>query len=149
MPFREPLALRLGDTARAMSEENVEIMRAVIDAFSRRDVEALTALLATDVEIVPIRAALEGTVYSGPDAVAEWYGAVDESWEELTAKIDEMRDGGDSVLGFGRLQGRGRESGAPIDIEAASVAHFRNGLITRLRIFTNRSEALEAAGLSE
>jgi ketosteroid isomerase-like protein len=132
-----------------MSEENVESMRAVIDAFNRRGVEALTALLAAEAEIVPIRAALEDTVYHGPDAVAEWYGAVDESWEELMVEFEGARDGGDLVVGLGRLRGRGRESGAPIDIEAASVAHFRDGLITKLQFFTNRAEALEAAGLSE
>ena len=132
-----------------MSQENVKSMRAVIDAFSRRDIGALTALLATEVEIVPIRAVLEHTVYRGPDAVAEWYGAVDESWKGLTVEIEELRDGGDWVLAFGRLHGRGRESGAPIDIEAAAVAHFRDGLITKLQTFTNRAEGLSAAGLSE
>jgi len=132
-----------------MSQENVETLRAVIDAFNRRDVEALMALLARDAEIVPIRAALEDTVYRGPDAVAEWYTAVDESWEELTAEIEGARAGGDWVLGFGRLRGRGRESGAAIDVEGATVAHFRDGLITSLHNYTTRAEALEAAGLSE
>ena len=124
-------------------------MRAVIEAFNRRDVETLTAFLAEDAKIVPIRAALEDTVFRGPDAVAEWYAAVDESWEELTVEMQGARDGGDWVVGLGRLRGRGRESGAAIDIEAASVAHFRDGLITSLQNFTTRAAALEAAGLSE
>jgi uncharacterized protein len=132
-----------------MSEENVECMRAVIEAFNRRDVEALKALLVTDAEIVPIRAAMEGTVYRGPDAAEQWFAAIDESWEELRVEIEEARDGGDLVLGLGRIRGRGRESGAPIDVEAASVAYFRGGLITVLHNYTNRAEALEAAGLSE
>ena len=50
-----------------MSDENVEIMRAAIEAFNRRDGEGFGALLARDAEIVPVRAALEGTVYRGPD----------------------------------------------------------------------------------
>ena len=96
------------DTARAMSEENVERMRAALDAVNLRDVEALTALLAKDAEIVPMRAALEGTVFRGPDAVAQWYAALDESWEEMEGKIESVRDLGDRVLVLGRLQGRGR-----------------------------------------
>jgi ketosteroid isomerase-like protein len=132
-----------------MSEENVESTRAVIEAFNRRDVEALKALLITDAEIVPIRAAMEGTVYRGPDAAEQWFAAIDESWEELHVEIEEARDGGDRVLGLGRIRGRGRESGAPIDVEAASVAYFRDGLITTLHNYTNRADAFEAAGLSE
>jgi ketosteroid isomerase-like protein len=132
-----------------MSEENVDSMRAVIEAFNRRDVEALKALLAADAEIVPIRAAMEGTVYRGPDAAEQWFAAIDESWEELQVEIEQARDGGDRVLGLGRIRGRGRESGAPIDVEAASVAYIRGWLITVLHNYTNRAEALEAAGLSE
>jgi ketosteroid isomerase-like protein len=97
---------------------------------------------------VPIRAALEDTVFRGPDAAAEWYAAVDETWEELTVGIQEARDCGDRVVAFGPLRGRGRESGAAIDIEAAAVAHVRDGLITSLQFFTSPAAALEAAGLS-
>src|SRR3989442_2598797 len=128
-----------------MSQQNIASMRAAVEAFNRRDVEGLTALLAKDVEIVPIRAALEGTVYHGPDAVAEWYAAVDESWDELKVTIEEVRDGGERVLALGRIRGRGRESRAAIDVEAASVGRFRDGLITRLHNYTDRAEAGEAA----
>ncbi len=132
-----------------MSQENVESMRAAVDAGNRRDVEALTALLAKDAEIVPMRAALDGTVHRGPDAVAQWYAALDESWEGMEAEIESVRDLGDRVLALGRFRARGRESGAVLDVEAWSVAHFHNGLITRLQNFTDRADALEAAGLSE
>jgi ketosteroid isomerase-like protein len=133
-----------------MSEENVEGMRAVVEAFNRRDIEALKALLVADAEIVPVRAAMEGTVYRGPEAAEQWFAAVDESWEELHVEVEEMRDGGDRVLGLGRIHGQGRGSGAPIDVEAASVAYFGDdGLITTLHNYTSRADALEAAGLSE
>ena len=133
-----------------MSRERRETLGLVVDAFNRRDVEGLAALLANDAEIVPTRAALEATTaYRGPTAAAQWYAAVDESWDELVVEIDELRERGDRVLGFGRIRGRGRQSGAAIDVEAAAVARFRDGLITNLRIYTSRTEALEAAGLSE
>jgi ketosteroid isomerase-like protein len=132
-----------------MTQENVESMRAAVEAVNRRDVEALTALLAKDAEIVPIRAALEGTVFRGPDATAQWYAALDESWEGMEGELESVRDLGDRVLALGRFRGRGRGSGAALDVEAGSVAHFHDGLITRLQNFSSRAEALEAAGLSE
>ena len=132
-----------------MSQENVESMRGVIDAFNRRDVEALSALLAPDVEIVPIRAALEDIAYRGPDAASQWFAAVDEAWENLTVEHQEMRDAGGVVLARGRVRSHGRGSGAAIDVEGTAVAWFRDGLIQTMRIFTDRDRALEAAGLSE
>jgi ketosteroid isomerase-like protein len=132
-----------------MSQEHVEIVRGVIDAFNRRDVEALEALLASDAEIVPIRAALEGTVYRAPGAAKQWYTAVDDSWESMTVEVEEMRDGGNWVLALGRIRGYGRGSGAAVDVGAAALVRFRDGLVTSLRTFTSRVEALEAAGLSE
>jgi len=47
-------------------------MRAAMAAFNRRDGEALGAVLAEDAEIVPVRAAVDGTVYRGPDAGAQY-----------------------------------------------------------------------------
>jgi ketosteroid isomerase-like protein len=63
-----------------MSQENVEAMRAAVDAFNRRDGNAFGELLAEDAEIVPVRAALEGTVYRGRDAGTEYCAAVEASW---------------------------------------------------------------------
>ena len=44
-----------------MSQENVERMRAAMEAFNRRDGAAFDNFLARDAEVVPVRAALEGT----------------------------------------------------------------------------------------
>jgi hypothetical protein len=54
-----------------MPLENVETMRAAIEAFNRRDSKSFGAFLAADAEIVPVRSALEGVVYRGPDAASE------------------------------------------------------------------------------
>ena len=80
---------RARDTAWAMSQENVEIVRTAIDAFNRRDAKTFAADLAQDAEIVPMRAALEGTVYRGPDAASQYCAAVDESWDNLRWEVEE------------------------------------------------------------
>ena len=131
-----------------MSQENVETMRAAMEAFNRRDGEGFGALLARDVEIVPVRAALEGTVYRGPDAAAQYCAAVDESWENLEWEVEETRDGGSWVLALGHIRGGGRGSGAVIDAKAGWVAHFRDGLITTFHTHADRAKALEAVGMS-
>ncbi len=132
-----------------MSEENVEVMRMALEAFNRRDGEGFGALLAGDAEIVPVRSALEGTVYRGRDAAAQYCAAVDTSWENLRWEVEEIRDGGDWVIALGRIRGRGRGSGAAIDAKGAWVAQFHEGLITRFQTYADRGEALKATGLAE
>ena len=132
-----------------MSVQKVELLREATDAFNRRDGAAFDALLARDAEIVPVRAALEGTVYRGNDAGSQYCAAVDETWESLHWEVEEVRDVGDAALALGHIRGRGQDSGAAIDTSAAWVAHFHGGLIARFRTYTDRGEALEAARLSE
>jgi ketosteroid isomerase-like protein len=132
-----------------MSQENVETMRAAIDAFNRRDGDGFGAVLANDAEIVPVRAALEGTVYRGPSAATQYCTAVEESWENLTWEVEEIKDGDSWVLALGRIQGRGRGSGAAIDAKGAWLARFRDGLVTNFRTYPDRRDALEAVGLAE
>jgi ketosteroid isomerase-like protein len=132
-----------------MSQENVTRLQTAVEAFNNRDGEQFDRLLAPDAEIVPVRAALEGTTYRGPDAGSQYVAAADESWDSLRWEVDELREVGESVLALGQIRGRGRETGATIDTSGGWVAQFRDGLITRFRTCTSRKAALKAAGLSE
>jgi ketosteroid isomerase-like protein len=50
---------------------------------------------------------------------------------------------------LGRLEGRGKSSGVPVDSSLGMVFDFRDGLISRIRGYLDHGEALEAAGLSD
>jgi len=132
-----------------MSQKNLDTMRAAIDAFNRRDGEGFDAHLAEDAKIVPVRSALEGTVYRGSDAATQYCIAVDASWENLVWEVEEMRDDESWVLALGRIRGRGRGSGAVIDARGAWLARFQDGLVTHFRTYPDRAEALRAVGLEE
>jgi ketosteroid isomerase-like protein len=132
-----------------MSQENVERMRGAMEAFNQRDGSAFDGFLARDAEIVPVRAAVEGTTYRGVDAGSQYCVAVNQSWENLGWDVEQIRDGEDWVLALGHIRGAGRDSGVAIDTRAGWLAHFSQGRITRFQTFTNRDDALEAAGLRE
>jgi ketosteroid isomerase-like protein len=132
-----------------MSQENVEIMRQVMEAFNRGDGKAFDRFLARDAEVVPVRAALEGTIYRGPDAGTQYCTAVDQSWENLRWEIEDVRDRGEQILVLGHIRGEGRDSGVAIDARGGWLAYVTDGRITRFQTFANRNEALKAAGLSE
>ena len=75
---------------------------------------------------------------------------LDETFAEFQlVEISEIRDLGERVLAFGRLQGRGLESAAEVESPVAYVIELKDGRITRVEDFFDPSEALEAAGLSE
>jgi len=60
----------------------------------------------------------------------------------------DFRDLGDRVLVFGRVYARG-EGGYITDSPTQWLWELKDGLIVSGRVFTNRAEALSAAGLDE
>jgi ketosteroid isomerase-like protein len=132
--------------------DKVEVVRRVFDAYNRRDVDGLFAELATpDFEYYPaITTALDGGAgYRGRDGVEQFAADTRENWEELQALPDEFRDLGDLVVVFGRLKGRGKASGAPVDTPTVNIFDFRGDRIWRSRVYLDRAEGLRVAGLSE
>jgi ketosteroid isomerase-like protein len=132
-----------------MSQENVDTLVAAIEAFNRRESDVLDQLLADDVEIVPVRAALEGTVYRGPHAGEQYCAAVDQTWEHLVWELEDTRAGVDGVLALGHIRGRGRDTGTPLDVQGGWLAQFRGGRIAKFQTYPDRAAALEAAGLRD
>jgi ketosteroid isomerase-like protein len=133
-----------------MSRENVEVVRTFHRAFNERDRASLTRLTRPDFEFVPILAVLEGRVYRGHPGLLEWIDELDQHWEIFELCPEEYHDLGDSVLCFGTWRARGRTSGVQLDDQpGAWLLQLRDGLLARSETFTDRAQALEAAGLSE
>src|SRR5690242_2116154 len=134
-----------------MPVDKVDVARRVVDAYNRRDVEGLFAELATsDFEWYPaIVRGLDGSVYRGRAGVERFNVDTSENWAELQSLPEEFRDLGDRVLILGRLKGRGKASGAPVDAPQAIVLDFRGDRIWRSRVYLDHAEGLRAAGLSE
>ena len=132
-----------------MSQENVEIVRRVFDAFNRRDIAAFLELLDPDVEWVPVLAVLEGSVYRGHADIRRWIKDLDTDWEFFEVYHEELRDLGDRVLVSGHWRARGRASGIEVENPGTYLYEIKGGKVASMRTFTDRVEALEAVGLSE
>ena len=131
-----------------MSEENVEVMRAVMDAFAGEDLPAFLPLMAPEIHFEPHLAGVEGG-YTGHDGVERFFADAFETFEIMEASYPDIRDLGDQVLVLGTLRLSARESGVQVENPLAIVARIREGLITHLKDYADRDQALEAAGLSE
>ena len=133
-----------------MSQENVERMRQALETFDRRDRLAWLALCAPDHEVFPISGWPDGDVIHGREASWDFYVGVVEAFEGLPSGDAEFVDAGaDKVLVHRRTQLRGTTSGANVEMDYWVVVTFRDGRMVRDEWFADRSEALEAAGLSE
>ena len=144
-----------------MSEENVELWRAVVeDAFfapgtNEFDAEAAISRMAElwdpevefDVSAVP---ALDiSGVYRGADAARRFWRGWLVAWQTVQFEYT-MVDAGDQVVMPFDMRMRGRSTGIEVPLgKVAWVATFKDRLVVHAKFFTSQSEALEAAGLSE
>jgi ketosteroid isomerase-like protein len=130
-----------------VSEGNVELARRALELFNGGDRDALAAVTAPNAEIVPMRAALEGTVFSGENSFAEFWEAMDETWEYTQIDAEEILDCGEQVLVVGRLRGRTKSTAVEVDSPMGWVLAFDGDKVASLRTYTDIAEAREAAGV--
>jgi len=132
-----------------MSQENVEVVRAMNAAFNRGDLDA-TFDYYESTAIWHSRADEPDTGdYHGREAIRKmagmWRGMFDDFRLELAAYVD----AGDRVVTSGWICGRGRGSGAEVRDPYAWVIRMRNGKLAEIWEYRHHAEALEAVGLSE
>jgi ketosteroid isomerase-like protein len=72
-----------------------------------------------------------------------------EAWSEWRFVPERLLDAGEQVVVFARIVAVGHESHVPIERKTTHVWTIRDGRARSIRIYPNRSDALEAVGLSE
>jgi ketosteroid isomerase-like protein len=133
-----------------MSEANVEIAKRVIDAFNRRDVDAIFECVNPDVEWFPAMSMTFGGGLRGREGIESYIREVSDTWEEYRVVVQDFRDLADErVLALSRIEGRGAGSGGLVDAEMGQVYDFRDGRIARVRTYLDYGQALKAVGLAE
>ncbi len=140
------------DTARAMSQENVEGFERGVDAYNRQDIEAFVAGAHPEVEWhsgILSGLGAEAAVYRGHEGIRQGLRDLFEALEETHLEYPEIRDLGDRVIGIGHMRTRSRESGAETEAPHATVVDVKDGKAIRISAYFDVKEALEAAGLSE
>ena len=131
-----------------MSQENVEILRLFYEA--EPDGEDVLQYLDPAVELYPgIEAPDQGMRYVGWDGWREFMADAIGSWEAVDIEPRERFEATENrILAIDNWLFRGRD-GIEIERELPTIFTFRDGLIVRADGFTDRAEALKAAGLSE
>ena len=132
-----------------MSQGNVEAFNRALAAYNRGHVEPMVEVSHPEIEWYPLSAEVEGGVsFRGHEGLRQWFANLHATFEEFEARIDELRDLGDVVLGLGHVHLRFR-SGVILNTEAGYLSRFRDALAVWARMYPSHAETLEAAGLRE
>ena len=132
-----------------MPREDIETLRRIYEAASRRDWDAAFLDAQPEFEYkLPDRDPLAGT-YRGAETARSVFQDQLAAFDEARADPEQFFERGDRIVVFFRLRARPRGSSAEIEIRVAHVWTMRDGMVARCELFPVRQEALEAAGLSE
>lgn len=132
-----------------MSQDNAAIVRRAFEAWDRQDFEAAATHFAPDVEIDASERILNPAVYTGIDGARRFRDEIAEAWGGFHVEIEDLRSAGDEVVVLVRSAAEGRASGVQVDRRAAWVVTLRDQKVTRLRLYRDRGQALEAVGPHE
>jgi ketosteroid isomerase-like protein len=133
-----------------MSQENVDVVKGMLDAFVAGNLEL--ALEVLDDEVVwhgTIGGLDEGRVAYGQREVIEAFGENLQAWESHVLEAQRFIDAGDHVVVFWHEEGRGRRSEAEVTTNTAVIYTVRSGRVVEALGYMDRSAALEAVGLAE
>ena len=132
-----------------MSQENVEIVKAKIDAYNREDWDAFFFKdAAPGFEMDFSRAVGPWRGVFGLDQIRRAWEDFREAWESVRLEPHEFIEAGDLVVVPGTMHGKGR-GGIEVVSRITFVWTIRNGAIERVTMYQERQDALEDLGLSE
>jgi ketosteroid isomerase-like protein len=128
-----------------MSQENVEVVRAAFQAFERGDMEDLLRRCDESIAITQDAELLGASrEQHGHDGVLEAFAIWPELWDDFRVEILSVTDKGDQVMVRTLNHGRGKDSGAEVEMPFTFLFTLRAGKITAWRIFMREEDALEA-----
>jgi ketosteroid isomerase-like protein len=128
-----------------MSEQNVEIMRRLVDAINADAIPP--ELIAPDFELKNTITAVTDATYFGYEGALKWRRDLFDVLDDPRFEVEILATGPDYLVTANRLVGRGSSSGAPVELRWSSVVWFEDGKLARGVGYQRRREALEAMGL--
>jgi ketosteroid isomerase-like protein len=132
-----------------VSRENVEF---VLDSYARYNAGERRPELwywHEDAEYHASSDDPDSEVHRGIDAIRKQFERWEEAYPDLKVEPLEAKDNDERVFLWVRFVGHGAGSKLLIDMELAHVLTLKDGRVRRCEEFTDRAEALAAAGLEE
>jgi ketosteroid isomerase-like protein len=114
-------------------DAEVAVVRAIYEAFSRRDIEGMLQHVAGDC-VVDLPGTYERAgrtePYRGPEGVREYFADAARVWDDLTLQAEDIRAASDGVVVFGHVEGSHR--GEPVRRRVLWLWQLRGGKAVRV-----------------
>ena len=126
-------------------DTDVDIVRALFDAFAQRDIARVEELISDEMEFHAVTAEVAGREgpYRGHAGMELYFADVEEIWEEIRLTPIDFEEVGDVILVTGRVWARG--SGRVVDSSTGWLFKVRDGQLVWARVFESAAEATAAA----
>jgi ketosteroid isomerase-like protein len=131
-----------------MSEENVELVRRYYVAWNA-GLDAAQAFWRDDFEWHDAPEMPDSSVYRGAKAAAAHFRDLNEVLGTMQVHVDRLLPAGDEVFVLLHVHLDAPRGGLPLDGRIFETVRIQEGKISRIRLFLDEQEALEAAGLRE
>ena len=132
-----------------MSQENVQIIRRIYDAWMQRDYETVLSTYDANLRLNPDPEAWWVGMdedYVGHEGITRYMRSVYEAFADYRPEVEEIIDAGDGrVLTLATEHGTGRGSGA--EVQSSKTAHLwtlKDGKAVQLDLFLDRDRAFQA-----
>jgi ketosteroid isomerase-like protein len=133
-----------------MSEENVEIVRHVLETFNGEDIELMIAFAHADLEVeITPEVSTEPDTYRGHDGMRRYFESFWDAMDEVQFEAEQLWDAGQAVVVALRLSARGRQTAILVEQRSAGVWEICDGKVIRIRAYASTADALQAVGLAE
>ena len=88
-------------------------------------------------------------LYRGHARVRQMIAEISDDLADVHFEVGDLQASEDHVVANVVWRGRGKRSGASVERRFVTVTSFRDDKVVRVRSFSDRQQALEAAGLRE
>jgi uncharacterized protein len=130
-----------------MSQENVNTVRGMYEAFGRGDIPTVLGRLDPDIEWLEAENFIyaDNNPYVGPNAVLEGvFMRLGADWDGFAVTPKEVHDAGDTVISEGHYSGTYKKNGRNVRAQFAHFFTFREGKIVKFQQYTDTAQFKKA-----
>ena len=129
---------------------SIDVVKGIYEAFGRGDVGAVLGAFDAAIDWREADGFLyaDGNPYIGPQAIAEGvFQRIITDAEGFNLTVENVIDGGDTIVAQGRYRGTMKKTGTPVDAQFAHVWNVRDGKVVRFQQYTDTRQWAQAAGV--
>jgi ketosteroid isomerase-like protein len=123
-------------------QAGVKLVRDIIEALNRGDVDGMLERMHPDFQWRPLEGSPAGGVFRGHEQVRRYVEDWLATFDNLRLVLEEPSEVADRVVAVVHAHGRGRASGLQLDTRFCQVWTVRGGAAAGMEEYTTREQAL-------